>query len=126
MRKGQYRHVSPETLNSIEKAMELVQGSSAAVAKLLDFDPACLRSVIRYYPHLRARWGKTTRGPGRRLGFRIQPYQAPEPVPGWSLWPGQTTGLEGIKSAVLALAPSERADLAEWLRGQVLESAPSS
>lgn len=70
-RQRRFERVCAHDLEQIDKALELVQGSFLAAAKLLDMDPQRFRNLVNYHPQLKEKWGRR-RGRQPRLNFRLR------------------------------------------------------
>ncbi|MCD6050980.1 MAG: hypothetical protein K0Q55_2383 [Verrucomicrobia bacterium] len=66
-----YQRVWSYDLEQMDKALELVQGSFLAAAKLLDMDPQRFRNIVNYYPQLKSKWGRR-RGRQPQLQVRLR------------------------------------------------------
>lgn len=118
-----YERADDSILKSVDGALQLVQGSFVAAAKLLDLEPQKLRNLVNWNPSLKAKWGKK-RGGQRRIGFSlssVDPFGLNKSEPKYrlsSVHPWRSHVLRDAKRMIMRhLYPDEIDDLATWLDG---------
>jgi hypothetical protein len=118
-----YERADDSILKSVDGALQLVQGSFVAAAKLLDLEPQKLRNLVNWNPSLKAKWGKK-RGGQRRIGFSlnsVDPFGLNKSEPKYrlsSVHPWRSHVLRDAKRMIMRhLYPDEIEQLAIWLEG---------
>lgn len=117
-RKQTYAWRRKRSLEEIDQALTLVNGSFVAAAKLLDMEPQKFRNAVNYHATLKNRWRKGRGRPRQVPSFRIEPF-----VEDRAKAALREANLD--REIVRLLSFVDRVELKAWLEGRFREAKES-